>query len=102
MSDIINVFLIVLVSGLWIAVLTRVLSNKFACEKTVKAEVIDKYISGTPTVFHGAFKREKYVVVFLAEGKKYAFCVSQFSYNEYRINEKGTLKFKGNRLISFK
>ena len=34
--------------------------------------------------------------------KKKSFYVSQFSYNGYRVNERGTLKYKGDKLIEFK
>ena len=42
------------------------------------------------------------MIVFSVNGKKKSFYVSQFSYNGYKVNEKGTLKYKGNKLISFK
>ena len=52
--------------------------------------------------YSGTGKHEKYVVVFSVDGKKKSFYVSQFSYNGYRVNEKGTLKYKGDKLIEFK
>ena len=47
-------------------------------------------------------KSEKHVIVFSVGGKKKSFYVSQFSYNGYRVNERGTLKYKGDKLIEFK
>lgn len=42
------------------------------------------------------------MVAFMANGKKRYFYVSEFSYGGYRINETGTLKYRGDRLLSFK
>lgn len=101
MSDIINLILTVLVLVLWIVVIISAVAKKCASQKTVEAEVVDKYVRNTLSKFQGTFKQESYVIVFLADGKKYDFCVSQFSYNEYRIGDKGTLKYKGSRIINF-
>lgn len=70
--------------------------NKYTRTKTVKATVIDKYKNENSLKFRGALNSTQYVIVFLAEGKKLSFNVSQFSYSSYRIKEKGTLKYKGN------
>lgn len=75
--------------------------NRFAPVKSVKAEVVHKQINETFSKYSGTGKRQKYIIVFLAEGKKRSFYVSQFSYNGYRVGEKGTLKYKGDRLIGF-
>ena len=47
-------------------------------------------------------KGGKYYAVLSIDGKKKSFYVSQFSYNGYRVNEKGLLKYKGDKLIEFK
>ena len=65
-------------------------------------EVSRQSISKWETKYSGNGKSEKYVIVFSVGGKKKSFYVSQFSYNGYRINEKGTLKYKGDKLIDFK
>ena len=44
----------------------------------------------------------EYLIVFSVDGKKKSFYVSQFSYGGYRVNEKGVLKYKGDKLIEFK
>lgn len=75
--------------------------NRFAPVKSVKAEVVHKQINETFSRYSGTGKRQKYIIVFLAEGKKKSFYVSQFSYSGYRVGEKGTLKYKGDRLIGF-
>ena len=95
-----------LVFGIWLWAMVRLLmkglKSKYAPVKTVKALVVDKQIIETFSKYSGNGKHEKYVIVFSVNGKKKSFYVSQFSYNGYRINEKGTLKYRGDRLIGFK
>ena len=85
-----------------VSLLVKAVKNRCAPIKTVKAVVIDKNKVETFSKYSGNGKSEKYVIVFSVGGKKKSFYVSQFSYNGYRINEKGTLKYKGDRLIDFK
>lgn len=85
-----------------VSILMRLIKNRYAPIKTVKAVVIDKNKVETFSKYSGTGKSEKYVIVFSVGGKKKSFYVSQFSYNGYRINENGTLKYKGNKLIDFK
>ena len=85
-----------------VSLLVKAVRNRCAPIKTVKAVVIDKNKVETFSKYSGNGKSEKYVIVFSVGGKKKSFYVSQFSYNGYRINEKGTLKYKGDKLIDFK
>ena len=85
-----------------VSVLVKVVKNRYAPIKTVKAVVVDKNKVETFSKYSGTGKSEKYVIVFSVEGKKKSFYVSQFSYNGYRVNERGTLKYKGDKLIEFK
>lgn len=85
-----------------VSVLVKTVKNRYAPIKTVKAMVIDKNKVETFSKYSGTGKHEKYVIVFSVDGKKKSFYVSQFSYNGYRVNEKGTLKYKGDKLIEFK
>ena len=85
-----------------VSLLVKAVKNRCAPIKTVKAVVIDKNKVETFSKYSGNGKSEKYVIVFSVGGKKKSFYVSQFSYNGYRINEKGTLKYKGDKLIDFK
>ena len=48
------------------------------------------------------FTRKEYVITFLCGDKKKYFNVSEFSYRNYQVNQKGTLKYKGNRIVDFK
>lgn len=92
--------------GLGVLALVRTLAklvrNRYASIKTVKAEIIDKHKIEVFSKYSGNGKSEKYVIVFSVDGKKKSFYVSSFSFNGYRVKEKGTLKYKGDRLIEFK
>jgi hypothetical protein len=46
-------------------------------------------------------KRYRYAVVFSAEGKRFSFYVSEFSFGGYRKGERGMLTYKGNKIIDF-
>ena len=85
-----------------VSILVKAVKNRYAPLKTVKAVVIDKNKVENFSKYSGTGKSEKYVIVFSVDGKKKSFYVSQFSYNGYRVNEKGTLKYKGDKLIDFK
>ena len=105
-ENIVSIVITSLFLGIGILAMVRIiaggLKNKYAPVKTVKATVVDKQKIEAFSKYAGNGKREKYVVVFSVDGKKESFYVSQFSYGGYRVNEKGTLKYKGNKLIEFK
>ena len=105
-ENIFNIVIISLFLGVgalaMVSILIRAIKNRYAPIKTVKAVVIDKNKVETFSKYSGNGKSEKYVIVFSIDGKKKSFYVSQYSYNSYRVNEKGTLKYKGDRLIEFK
>ena len=84
------------------SIIVRIIKNRCTSIKTVKAVVIDKNKAEAFSKYSGNGKTEKYVIVFSIDGKKKSFYVSQFSYNGYRVNEKGTLKYRGDKLIEFK
>lgn len=105
-ENISNIIIISLFMGLGalalVSLLVKAVKNRYAPVRTVKAVVIDKNKVETFSKYSGTGKSEKYVIVFSVGGKKKSFYVSQFSYNGYRINEKGMLKYKGDKLIEFK
>lgn len=82
-------------------VLARLLRSRFGRSKTVKAEVVGKQTVEFYSKTAPGGKRVKYSVVFLVNGKKKSFYVSEFSYGGYRKGEKGTLTYKGDRLVNF-
>ena len=81
---------------------SKLLQSRYGPIRTVKAVVADKQTVEAFSKYSGTGKSVKYVIVFKIDGKKKSFYVSQFSYNGYRVNEKGTLKYRGDRLIEFK
>ena len=97
--EILGVFLVMLLGFL---PFIKMAVNRFAPVKTSKAVVVDKTVIQRFSKYAGDGKAREYVIVFSLEGKKKSFSVSQFSYNGYKINEKGTLTYQGNRIISFK
>ena len=104
-EDIFGIIILSLFIGIGVlaigSILVRMLKNQYAPVKTVNAVVIAKNKVETFSKYSGNGKHVKYVVVFSADGKKKSFYVSQFSYNGYRVDEKGTLKYKGDKLIEF-
>ena len=92
--------------SLWIVacvfLVIKFVRNRLAPVKTVKGQVTNKHRQEVFSKYSGTGKKYKYVVVFSAEGKSLSFYVSEFSYNGYKVKEKGTLTYKGNRLINFK
>ena len=95
----------ILFGALWLFVAlklaVRAVRRRTAPVKKVKATVVDKHKTESFSRYSGTGKREQYVVVFLAEGKKLSFYVSEFSWRGYRVRDTGTLEYRGDRLIGF-
>lgn len=102
MDKIITIVSIIFIIGLWFLIIKKLVWSKCAPVKTVQAEVVDTYKEDRVSKYPGVFKGERYVVVFLVEGKKLSFAVSEFSYGHYNIKDKGMLTYKGSRIISFR
>ena len=76
--------------------------GKYGPVKTVKARVVSKYKLDTQSKIYGSLARPTgYAVVFSINGKNRRFLVSEFSYNGYRKGETGTLRYRGDRIVSF-
>ncbi len=101
MSNAVNIIFAGLFLLCWFLIIKKIIAGKFSPVKTVKAEVFDKYKTDMVSKIQGTFKRQHYIVVFKTKDKKLSFAVSEFSYENYRTKEKGTLKYKGNKIISF-
>ena len=69
---------------------------------SVRATVVDKYIHKPVSRMPGGFTPERYMVVFLVGNEKIQFAVSEYSFDSYKVNEKGTLTYRGSSLIDFK
>lgn len=90
---------VILLLGLMMLCYWKLFKKRFAPVKKVKAQLVEKY-HYTPVSKHNT--SEVYVVVFEAEGKKLSFNVPEFSYSGYKLKKKGTLRFKGDRILEFK
>lgn len=97
-----NIIIISLFLGVWLLAAICYLVKRLAPVKTVSATVADKHKTESFSKYAGNGKHIKYVIVFSAGGKKLSFYVSEFSYGGYRVGEKGTLTYKGNKIIAFK
>ena len=86
----------------WILVVIKIVISRCSPVKTVKAKVVDKYKPDMVSNYPGTFKPQRYIAVFATKDNKLSFDVSEFSYANYKINERGTLKYKGTKIISFK
>lgn len=86
----------------WVIYCVRFIKNKFSNTKTVNATVCDKYTLKPSVRLPALMQPGKYIVVFSVGRKRLSFRVSEFSYKGYRIKEKGSLTYKGNRIIDFK
>lgn len=76
------------------SIIARTIKNRYAPIKVVEAVIIDKNKIESFSKYSGNGEAKKYVIVFSVNGKKKSFYVSQFSYNGYKVNEKGILKYK--------
>ena len=105
-EKVIGIVFVSLLGALFLLVIVRmvmkVIKNQTAHTQTVEAVVIDKNTVETFSKYSGNSKKVKFVVAFMAEGRKKTFYVSEFSYNGYEIGEKGKLTYRGDMLISFK
>lgn len=83
-----------------LAAAVRKIAGRFGPVRTARAEVVEKY---TSTVFNSArgVHSKQYHILFLINGKKKGFLVSEFSYGGYRLHETGVLKYAGDRIIDF-
>lgn len=85
------------------AIIVKVIINLFSKEKSIKAIVVDKqsYDKQIYRKSQAPFTRKEYVITFLCGNKKRYFNVSELSYRNYKVKQKGTLKYKGSQIIDF-
>ncbi len=102
-DDILGYFAVIFFIICWALVVFRFIKGRYSKPKTVKAVITDKYkyepVSHVPGTFNN---RSAYTVVFSVGTKKLSFNVSEYSFSNYRVGKKGTLTYKGGRLIDFK
>jgi len=90
---------IIILCGIFYKVITIFYSK----EKTVKATLIDKqfYEKRIASKSQAPHSKKEYVLTFLCDNKKKHFNVSELSYRNYKVNQRGTLKYKGHKIIDF-
>lgn len=87
----------------WLLLLWRFLRGRIGPVRTVKAVVADKNKIESFSKYSGTGKTVRYSVVFETEnGRRVSFWVSEFSWKGYRLKERGTLTYRGDRLLDFK
>ena len=86
----------------WVMIVLRFIRSRYAKVRSVKAVITDKYKNEPVSRIQGTFKSVTYTVVFSVGTKKLAFDVSEYSFSNFRVGKKGTLTYKGDRLIDFK
>lgn len=87
-----------------VIVLSVVIHTFFLKEKVETAVVINKQSYDRQVYRKGQapFLKREYIITFLCRDKKRNFEVSELSYESYKMNQKGTLRYKGSKLIDFK
>lgn len=102
-ANIVNIVLMLFSLFIFTAIAYRIISEKFSKTMTTEAVVVDKqkFEHRVLPKAMAPYSGVKCVITFLADGKRLSFYVSEFSYDGYAINEKGTLTYKKNRIIDF-
>ena len=97
------VILAVLCTGvLAFRIIYNLLKDRYSPITSEKAQIVDKFVVDDFSKIYGKLaKKPQYYIVFSVGNKKRSFRVSEFSYRGYKVNARGILKYKGNRLIEF-
>lgn len=103
-GNIINILFFFIGIFIIAAIAVRAVKSCFAKEKEVFAEVVDKQCFEKKIVskLSAPYEKTEYVIVFKSGKKKLYFNVSKQSFSDYKVNQKGKLRYKGNKLIRFK
>lgn len=103
-GNIINLFFISFGAIALLGIIIKVITNIFSKEKSIKAIIVDKQ-SYDKTIYRkndAPYVVKKYIITFNCEDKKRYFEVSELSYKNYKMNQKGILTYKRNRIIDFR
>lgn len=82
-------------------IMARFFKSRFGKTVTVSATVVHKQKVEQKSFKAPLYTRVKYAVTFQIGNKRKSFYVSELSYRGYRKGEKGTLTYRGDRLINF-
>lgn len=97
---------IALLSFIFFAVIYGIIMVRFLKSRFGKIVKVSAMVVHKQTVEHKSYKtppytRVKYAVTFQIDNKRKSFYVSEISYQGFRKGEKGTLTYRGDRLINF-
>ena len=103
-GNIVNIIFIIIGLVIGIGIFARIITYCFSKEKCINATVLDKQIYDKRIYRknQAPFTQKVYVKTFLCGNKTKNFNVSELSFENYKVNQKGILKYKGNRIIDFK
>lgn len=102
-NSLVAILAVLCICALIFRIIYHFLRDKFSPVISEKAQVIDKYVVDNFSKIYGSLaKKPQYYVVFSVGTKKRSFRVSEFSYRGYKLKDRGTLKYKGSRLIDFR
>ena len=91
----------ILVAFIYMVILMRFCISRFGSEKKVTAVVVHKQVVELTAPKSPTGKIVRYAVTFQFGKKRKSFYVSELSYRGYHKGEKGTLTYRGDRLIDF-
>ena len=94
-------FVILFVLVIYLVIIVRYCISRFGKVKKASAVVVHKQKVEQKSYRTPPFNRVKYAVTFQIGNKRKSFFVSELSYQGYRKGEKGTLTYRGDRLIDF-
>ena len=102
-GNIVNFTFVLVGAIIVVGISINIIKNIFSKEKTIRATVVDKqcYDKQIYRKNQDTFTRKEYIITFLCGDKKKYFNVSELSYKNYRVNQKGMLKYKGTKIIDF-
>ncbi len=87
-----------------VGIFIRFINERLSPVKKANAILVDKQKYTERVILkNGASHDEtKCVITFLVNNKRIHFCVSEFSYDGYSLNQKGILRYKGGKILEFK
>ncbi len=102
-GNIVNYVFVVIGAIIIIGVIARFSYNKLSTERLEEAVIIDKqcYDKRIYRKSSASFAKKYYVITFKCKNKRRHFYVSELSYTNYKVGQKGTLKYKGSHLVDF-
>lgn len=103
-GNIVNYIFAIIAFVIFIGIVIKAAVNILSKERQVEAIIVDKqsYDKIVYRKSQAPFTKKEYIITFNCGNKKRHFEVSELSYGNYKINQKGILSYKGNRLIDFK